>query len=234
MSHTRDPSIHQWEANWRVQRSWEEPTNSRGLSPLTSDKRMIAGIPLWEASSAVRPSASSVRVPPLSLELGGSCVNCRLGGNLGAVLGFGALAAVTLGVFDYTGGRLSGYQKWADDEYENKMQMRKNRRRDINETIAELGEGRGLCRCPTVNKAPCSPVSRNLRSGVRGEKETENQGGLRNRCEPDQAIKGLYRTLPLIFFRVLCIGAKQWIRVGFLECLSLHLHPRKPAKVQYL
>ena len=61
-----------------------------------------------------------------------------------AVLGFGAGLAVFQGVFDYTGGKFSGYDKDPNvDEYERKENLRKNRRRPIQETLEQLGEGRG-------------------------------------------------------------------------------------------
>ncbi|KAI9778370.1 MAG: hypothetical protein M1816_004128 [Peltula sp. TS41687] len=62
-----------------------------------------------------------------------------------AVVGYGAGAAVLLGVFDYTGGILTGYTKDANvDEFDRKEQLRKNRRRPIQETLVEMGEGRGI------------------------------------------------------------------------------------------
>ena len=61
-----------------------------------------------------------------------------------AVLGFGAGLAVVQGAFDYTGGKFSGYDKDSNvDEYERKEALRKNRRRPIQETLEQLGEGRG-------------------------------------------------------------------------------------------
>lgn len=61
------------------------------------------------------------------------------------MLGYGALFSVILSAFDYTGGQLPGYSKDPnEDEFELKEQLRKNRRRPIQETIDELGEGRGL------------------------------------------------------------------------------------------
>jgi len=52
---------------------------------------------------------------------------------------------VLMGVFDYTGGKLTGYEKDPTvDEVDRKEFLRKNRRRPIWETIQELGEGRGL------------------------------------------------------------------------------------------
>lgn len=62
-----------------------------------------------------------------------------------AVLGYGAGLAVLLGTFDYTGGVLTGYTKDPEvDEYERKEMLRRNRRRPIQETVTELGEGRGM------------------------------------------------------------------------------------------
>jgi len=57
----------------------------------------------------------------------------------------GALTAVVLGAYDYTGGALTGYKKNPEmDEFERKELLRKNRRRPIEQTISELGEGRGM------------------------------------------------------------------------------------------
>lgn len=56
----------------------------------------------------------------------------------------GAGVALVQGVFDYTGGSLSGYEKDPNvDEYERKEKLRKNRRRPIQEILDEVGEGRG-------------------------------------------------------------------------------------------
>jgi len=70
--------------------------------------------------------------------------NLLLVGTTPAVLGFGAMTAIVMGAYDYGGGALTGYKKDRDvDEFERKEQLRKNRRRPIEETIQELGEGRG-------------------------------------------------------------------------------------------
>ncbi|KAK4990877.1 hypothetical protein LTR66_005367 [Elasticomyces elasticus] len=62
-----------------------------------------------------------------------------------AVLGYGAFTAVILGVFTYTGGRLSGYVRDPEvDEVSRKEYLRKNRRRPIDEVVNQLGEGRGI------------------------------------------------------------------------------------------
>lgn len=61
-----------------------------------------------------------------------------------AVLGYGAALATILGVFNYTGGRLTGpYERGYVDEVERKEYIRKNRRRPVEETVHQLGEGRG-------------------------------------------------------------------------------------------
>ncbi|KAG8629759.1 hypothetical protein KVT40_001378 [Elsinoe batatas] len=64
---------------------------------------------------------------------------------LPAVFGYGTLSAVVLAAFNYTGGKMSGYERDpAVDEYERKVALRKNRRRPVEDTIAEIGEGRGV------------------------------------------------------------------------------------------
>ncbi|KAI1007568.1 hypothetical protein K3495_g658 [Podosphaera aphanis] len=74
----------------------------------------------------------------------GSLVGLKVG-TTPAFLGYSVGAGVLMGVFDYTGGSLSGPAKDSEmDLFEWKQQMRKNRRRPIEETIAELGEGRGI------------------------------------------------------------------------------------------
>ncbi|CRK42236.1 NADH-ubiquinone oxidoreductase 21.3 kDa subunit like protein [Verticillium longisporum] len=61
------------------------------------------------------------------------------------VLGVGALVSATMGVFDFTGARLRGWaERPEEDEFERKLALRANRRRPIEETIAELGERREL------------------------------------------------------------------------------------------
>jgi len=74
------------------------------------------------------------------------------------ILGFGAFFSVAMTAFDYTGGSLRGKRTEVEgmDEYERKEFLRKNRRRPIEETIADIGEGRGslplLYRPNTINK----------------------------------------------------------------------------------
>ncbi|KAI9707309.1 MAG: hypothetical protein M1836_000269 [Candelina mexicana] len=82
--------------------------------------------------------------PTIGGFLGGAVLGLRFR-TIPAVLGYGAGLAVLLGTFDYTGGVLTGYTRDPEvDEFERKEQLRKNRRRPISETVAELGEGRGI------------------------------------------------------------------------------------------
>ena len=60
------------------------------------------------------------------------------------IVGMGAFTASILFLFDYTGGHLTGFRKDREvDGYAVKEAIRKNRRRPGEETIAELGDGRG-------------------------------------------------------------------------------------------
>lgn len=60
------------------------------------------------------------------------------------MVGYGTLLAVVLGAFTYTGQSLTGFKRDPSvDEVSRKEYLRKNRRRSIEETISEIGEGRG-------------------------------------------------------------------------------------------
>jgi hypothetical protein len=62
-----------------------------------------------------------------------------------AVIGYGSALAVLLGTFTYTGGKLTGYKRDENvDEVSRKEYLRKNRRRPVEGTVHELGEGRGI------------------------------------------------------------------------------------------
>ena len=68
-----------------------------------------------------------------------------------AVLGFGGGLAVVQYIFDYGGGKFSGYDKDPNvDEYESKEAVRYHRRSNIEETLQQLGEGRGKPSIPLL------------------------------------------------------------------------------------
>lgn len=82
--------------------------------------------------------------PAIGGFLSGAVLGLRLR-TFPAVLGFGAGLAILQGAFDFTGGKFTGYDKDPNvDEYDRKEALRKNRRRPIQETLEELGEGRGI------------------------------------------------------------------------------------------
>lgn len=61
-----------------------------------------------------------------------------------AVIGYGAGLALVLGVFDYTGGSLTGWVKdFNKDEVTRKEMFRATHRRPLEDTISDIGEGRG-------------------------------------------------------------------------------------------
>lgn len=75
------------------------------------------------------------------------------------VLGSGVGMAVLLGVFEYTGGRLDGfYRRGEEDGFEIRERMMKNRRKSMEETIAEVGEGRGMFEFPAPGGCTALPV----------------------------------------------------------------------------
>ncbi len=86
------------------------------------------------------------------------------------IVGYGALTSVALATYEFAGGSLKGYLNREEvDDYERKEMLRNTRRRPIEETLANIGEGRGeppptppgLCRGHT-----CSPNSRYPAAGV--------------------------------------------------------------------
>ncbi|KAH9906063.1 hypothetical protein F4778DRAFT_779445 [Xylariomycetidae sp. FL2044] len=67
-------------------------------------------------------------------------------GRIPRILGAGAVFSIVMTAFDYTGGSLRGFRPEVNDmdEYDRKEALRKNRRRPLAETIADIGEGRGI------------------------------------------------------------------------------------------
>ncbi|KAH0285369.1 hypothetical protein M436DRAFT_55854 [Aureobasidium namibiae CBS 147.97] len=62
-----------------------------------------------------------------------------------AVAGYGTALAVVLGTWQYAGGKITGYAiDPTVDEVARKEYVRKNRRRSMEETLEQIGEGRGI------------------------------------------------------------------------------------------
>ncbi|KAL9584137.1 MAG: hypothetical protein Q9212_002296 [Teloschistes hypoglaucus] len=71
--------------------------------------------------------------------------HCVLARSFPAMIGFGAALSLAQFAFQYTGGKFSGFAQDAEvDEYERKEQLRRNRRRPIEQTLQEMGEGREI------------------------------------------------------------------------------------------
>lgn len=68
-------------------------------------------------------------------------------GRMPRVLGIGALFSVIFAAYDFLGGSLRGNDRTLQeerDEFDRKEFLRKNRRRPVEETLAEVGEGRSI------------------------------------------------------------------------------------------
>ncbi len=73
------------------------------------------------------------------------------------IVGYGAFTAVVLAAYEFTGGALKGYLNRGEvDEYERKETLRNRRRIPIEETLAEIGEGRG--ESPPTTTIPSRPL----------------------------------------------------------------------------
>ncbi|KAL8941659.1 MAG: hypothetical protein Q9216_002122 [Gyalolechia sp. 2 TL-2023] len=108
----------------------------------------------------------------------GSVVGFRMR-SFPAVLGFGALVAIILGTHEYTGGKLSGFARdHMVDQYQRKEQLRRNRRRPIEETLQELGEGRGQLH--DMLQVSSANLLGELREQVNGTKSNELDATARN------------------------------------------------------
>jgi hypothetical protein len=78
--------------------------------------------------------------------IGGGVSGVVLGlrtGRIPQIVALGLSSAVVMCAADYLGG-LKGNNHHTADEYEQKVALRNNRRRPIEETLAELGEGRSI------------------------------------------------------------------------------------------
>ncbi len=70
----------------------------------------------------------------------------QIAGRMPHILGLGAAFSIVMSTFEYTGASLRGSRRaeiLEMEEYDRKEYLRKNRRRPIEETIANIGEGRG-------------------------------------------------------------------------------------------
>lgn len=69
-----------------------------------------------------------------------------LGGGIGLTLGLAAATGITMGFFQYSGGKFRSDRRVKEgvlDEVKRKEGIRKTFRRPMEQTFMELGEGRG-------------------------------------------------------------------------------------------
>jgi hypothetical protein len=89
-----------------------------------------------------------------------------------------------MGAFEYTGGSLWGYKKDTDiDEFERREKLRKAYRTPGEQTLAELGEGRGMfiefILAYDKSHSVTDVIYRYLWPRLRRETGGEDQGGIR-------------------------------------------------------
>jgi hypothetical protein len=78
------------------------------------------------------------------------------------------MMAVALGAYDYLGGTLRGHLNRPEvDEYERKEKLRNRRRTPIEETLANIGEGRGESPPQTAPPRFASAMHTDAVSGIR-------------------------------------------------------------------
>lgn len=82
-------------------------------------------------------------------------------------MGLGGGLAVLQGFFYYLGGRLDSFRKEAD-EFERKEIIRRTTRVPIEQTISEIGEGRGKSRNPQHHHFPNTTQASDLPATRRG------------------------------------------------------------------
>lgn len=142
-----------------------------------------------------------------------------------AVLGLGAGLAVLQGVFTYTGGAFSGYDKGPSvDEFDRKEQLRKNRRRPIQETLDELGEGRGTKRLTSSNGPFSVDINRDLWPRLCGTTAGENQEKLWYRCTSRILKNASFAELTFLSSTVIFFKG-----LGRISAFSLHLLQFSPS-----
>ncbi|KAK0725438.1 hypothetical protein B0H67DRAFT_598690 [Lasiosphaeris hirsuta] len=102
------------------------------------------------ASEFVASSAANLREKDdyINRAYGGFALGAVVGlrtGRMPRVLGYGAFAAIVSSAFYYTGNSLMGRGKDPElDNFERAERVRLNRRRPVEETLAEVGEGRSI------------------------------------------------------------------------------------------
>lgn len=128
------------------------------------------------------------------------------------IIGYGAFASVALAAYEYTGGTLKGYLNRPEvDEYERKEMLRQSRRRPIEETLAEIGEGRGESPCCTTRRQVCCDCRSLAFFQVSGRRDMRS-GGERESRRSTASTSTLFAPTPM-----LPKGPQPWLAAGFVH-----------------
>lgn len=101
----------------------------------------MPGVRLLEVPRLVPSLERGVRISGWRIE-SDPVVDVVIVGRMPVIFGLGAGLAVVSATLKFTGGSLAGSRDPNVDHYAQKVAMRENRRRPIEETLAEVGEGR--------------------------------------------------------------------------------------------
>lgn len=91
-----------------------------------------------------------------------------------AVAGYGTALAILLGAWEFAGAKITGYNiDPTVDEVARKEYLRKNRRRPIEETLEQVGEGRGKPSIRLVAVLHANPDQAFSLKGTRKEEQRD-------------------------------------------------------------
>ncbi|RKU45571.1 hypothetical protein DL546_006966 [Coniochaeta pulveracea] len=126
----------------------------QNIGPFGAFTKFGGTIATWTAVGGTfeftRVAAANLREKDdhLNSALGGFAAGAILGmqtRRMPRIIGIGAVFGLVLSVMDYTGRSIKGNRQTQDlEEFDRKEYLRKNRRRPLEETIAEVGEGRSI------------------------------------------------------------------------------------------
>ncbi|KAB5575290.1 hypothetical protein GE09DRAFT_1052878 [Coniochaeta sp. 2T2.1] len=129
-------------------------TSTKDIGPFGAFTKFGANIAIWGAAGGAfqftKNASANLREKDdhYNSAIGGFFSGAVVGipkRSMPMILGYGALFSVVTAVFDYTGRSLKGARKTQElDEFDRKEYLRKNRRRPLEETLAEVGEGRSI------------------------------------------------------------------------------------------
>jgi hypothetical protein len=138
------------------------------------------------------------------------------------MLGGGASFAVVMAAASYSSGLVGFKSDVVEDEVERKEALKKMRRRPIEETVAELGEGRGML--THTSNGLSAHRHRYLCAWLRGEEATAAVGEIWRRRRPSARREitntNIFLTVLLEVYRTVVPGAKDQCHYGHMYILT--------------